>query len=132
MRTDVATISASATIAQCRSEYLLGSRHAVIAVDDLKRYCGIVLLPELFSGELDSIADEIQVIELIKFQDVTLFPAMNVKSAMKVFDDVGAEVLAVTEAGGSRKVIGLLTESYARRRYAEELDQATRGLLGQV
>ncbi len=98
---------------------------------------GIVLLPELFSGDLDSIADEIQVIELIKFQDVTLFPAMNVKSAMKVFDDVGAgggggEVLAVTEAGGSRKVIGLLTESYARRRYAEELDQATRGLLGQV
>lgn len=132
MRTDVATIPATATIAQCRSEYLLGSRHAVIAVDGLNRYCGIVLLPELFSGDLDSIADEIQVIELIKFQDVTLFPAMNVKSAMKVFDDVGAEVLAVTEAGGSRKVIGLLTESYARRRYAEELDQATRGLLGQV
>ncbi|WP_315838725.1 chloride channel protein [Bradyrhizobium prioriisuperbiae] len=132
MRTDVASIPATATIAQCRGEYLLGSRQAVIAVDGLNRYCGIVLLPELFSGDLDSIADEIQVIELIKFQDVTLFPAMNVKSAMKVFDDAGAEVLAVTEAGGSRKVIGFLTESYARRRYAEELDQVTRGLLGQV
>jgi CIC family chloride channel protein len=27
-------------------------------------------------------------------------------------------------------VIGFLTEAFARRRYVEELDQATRGVLG--
>lgn len=130
MRTDVGTIPSTATIADCRHEFVLGSRQAIIVVDDLNRYYGLVLLPELYSGELDAIAEEIQVVELIKYQDITLFPAMNVKSAMKVFDDAEAEVLAVTEPGGSRKVIGFLTESYARRRYVEELDQATRGILG--
>ena len=41
-----------------------------------------------------------------------------------------AEVLAVLESADSRKVIGFLSESFARRRYVEEIDQATRGVLG--
>jgi CIC family chloride channel protein len=49
---------------------------------------------------------------------------------MKIFDDAEAEVLAVLESEDSRKVIGFLTESFARRRYVEEIDQATRGVLG--
>jgi chloride channel protein, CIC family len=89
-----------------------------------------VSLPDLYSGELDSIADEIQVVELAKYIDVALLPEMNVKTAMKIFDDSGAEVLAVLESENSRKVVGFLTESFARRRYVEEIDQATRGVLG--
>jgi hypothetical protein len=86
--------------------------------------------PELFSSELDTIADESRVVDLANFIGVVLLPAMNVKSAMKIFDDAEAEVLAVVEAEGSRKVVGILIESHARRRYVEELDQATRGILG--
>lgn len=132
MRTDVATTSPTATIAECRSEFVLGSRQAIILVNDAKDYCGLVTLPELYSGELDSIADDIQVVELARHFDDVLLPAMNVKTAMKIFDTAEAEVLAVVEAGGSRKVIGFLTESFARRRYVEELDQATRGILGPI
>ena len=61
---------------------------------------------------------------------VALLPEMNVKTAMKLFDDAEAEVLAVLESADSRKVIGFLSESFARRRYVEEIDQATRGVLG--
>jgi len=130
MRTDVGKVLSTATIAACRSEFLLGSRQAVVVVNNAGDYCGLVLLPELFSGELDSIADEIQVVELARYGDVTLLPEMNVKTAMKIFDDAEAEVLAVLETAESRKVIGFLTEAFARRRYVEEIDQATRGVLG--
>ncbi len=41
-------------------------------------------------------------------------------------------MLAVAENGGSRKIVGFLTESHARRRYVEELDQALRGNLGSI
>jgi CIC family chloride channel protein len=34
------------------------------------------------------------------------------------------------QSADSRKVIGFLTESFARRRYVEEIDKATRGVLG--
>jgi len=93
-------------------------------------YVGLVLLPELFSNELDTIADDIQVVELARYTDIALLPEMNVKTAMKLFDDAEAEVLAVLESAESRKVIGFLSESFARRRYVEEIDQATRGVLG--
>ena len=129
MRTDVGKVPTTTTIAACRREFVLGSRQAVVVVNN-DDYCGLVLLPELFSGELDSIADEIQVVELARYTDVTLLPEMNVKTAMKLFDDAEAEVLAVLESEDSRKVVGLLSESFARRRYVDEIDQATRGVLG--
>ncbi|WP_315741589.1 MULTISPECIES: chloride channel protein [unclassified Bradyrhizobium] len=130
MRTDVAKCPTTTTIAAARREFVLGSRQAIIVVNNSDDYCGLVSLPDLFSGELDSIADDIQVVELAKYIDVALLPEMNVKTAMKIFDDEGAEVLAVLESENSRKVIGFLTESFARRRYVEEIDQATRGVLG--
>ena len=54
---------------------------------------------------------------------------MNVKSAMEIFDDAEAEMLAVSDNAESRKVVGYVFESYARRRYVEELNQAMRGNL---
>ena len=129
MRTDVSKVPTTTTIAACRREFVLGSRQAVVVVNN-DDYCGLVLLPELFSNELDSIADEIQVVELARYTDITLLPEMNVKTAMKLFDDAEAEVLAVLESEDSRKVVGLLSESFARRRYVDEIDQATRGVLG--
>jgi CIC family chloride channel protein len=130
MRTDVGKVPTTTTIAACRREFVLGSRPAVVVVNNSNDYCGVVLLPELYSGELDSIADDIQVVELAKYTDVALLPEMNVKTAMKIFDDAEAEILAVLESEESRKVIGFLTESFARRRYVDEIDQATRGVLG--
>src|ERR1700744_5245596 len=58
MRTDVGKVHAMATIAECRREFALGSRPAVIVVDGEDHYCGLVMLPELFSPDLDAIAEE--------------------------------------------------------------------------
>jgi CIC family chloride channel protein len=130
MRTDVGKVPSTTTIAACRREFLLGSRQAIVVVNNNDDYSGLVLLPELYLGDLDAIADDIQVVELARYTDVALLPEMNVKTAMKLFDDAEAEVLAVLESADSRKVIGFLSESFARRRYVEEIDQATRGVLG--
>jgi chloride channel protein, CIC family len=130
MRTDVGKVPSTTTIAACRREFVLGSRQAIVVVNNSDDYCGLVLLPELYLGELDAIADDIQVVELARYTDVALLPEMNVKTAMKLFDDAEAEVLAVLESADSRKVIGFLSESFARRRYVDEIDQATRGVLG--
>lgn len=130
MRTDVGKVPSTTTIAATRREFALGSRQAVVVVNNAGEYVGLVMLPDLFSGDLDSIADEIQVIELATFTNVVLLPEMNVKTAMSVFDEAEAEFLAVVESADSRKVIGFLTESFARRRYVEEMDKATRGVLG--
>jgi CIC family chloride channel protein len=48
---------------------------------------------------------------------------------MTTFDTEGADELAVVGSDGA--VLGILSESYARRRYAEELDKAQRELFGE-
>jgi CIC family chloride channel protein len=130
MRSDVGKVPSTTTIAATRGEFLLGSRPGIVVVNNADEYVGLVLLPDLYSNDLDSIADEIQVIELARLTDVVLLPDMNVRTAMATFDEAEAEMLAVVESADSRKVIGFLTESFARRRYVEEIDRATRGVLG--
>ena len=61
-------------------------------------------------------------IGILHHRDVVLHPAMNIQEAIAVFDAAEAESLAVVEAGGERRPIGILTEAHAMRRYAEESD----------
>ena len=56
---------------------------------------------------------------------------MNIKDAMAVFDRTEAEALAVVDDPDSRNLIGVLKETFAIRRYAEELDQSRRELVGE-
>jgi CIC family chloride channel protein len=130
MRSDVGKVPSTTTIAAVRREFALGSRPGIVIVNNADEYVGLVLLPDLFSSDLDTIADDIQVIELARLIDIVLIPEMNVKSAMAVFDEAEAEMLAVVDSTDSRKVVGFLTENFARRRYVEEIDKATRGVLG--
>jgi len=54
-----------------------------------------------------------------------------VKEAVAAFDKAEAEALAVIQSRESPRVIGLLTEAYALRRYSEELEMRRRELLGE-
>jgi CIC family chloride channel protein len=129
MRSDAQVAAAGSTVADCRKRFSLGSRRAIFVVDDFEHYCGVVLLLELFSSDLDTQAEQMKIVELVKLQDAFLYRHMNIKDAMKCFEQAEAEILAVLESSVGPKVVGMLTESYAMRRYTEELDQATRGFM---
>ena len=57
-----------------------------------------------------------------------LTPEMNIKQIMGVFDRTGSDELAVLDDG--QQLLGVLSEAYATRRYAEELETARRDLTG--
>ena len=57
---------------------------------------------------------------------------MNVKEAMTAFERAEADALAVVDSTDQRRVLGLLTEQHALRRYSEELDQRRRELAGEI
>ena len=103
----------------------------MIVTDGAGRYAGIALVPELHAAELNGDTDQRTIGEFLHYRQSALEPQMNIKDAMRAFDDAESEALAVVEEGDTRKVIGLLTEAHALRRYAEELDQARRDLIGE-
>ena len=131
MRRDPATLSADATVAEFRHAYPLGSRHMVILSHADGTYAGLVPTAEAHAPELDADAATRLVRTLARWRTAVLTPAMGVKEAMALFDRAEAESLCVVADAGSRQVVGVLTESYASRRYAEELDKANRSLTGE-
>lgn len=126
MRPDVRTVPAHTTVGRFRLVFPLGSTAYVIAVDEDKRYSGMIMVAEAHAPEVD---ESLPVREILHFRDTALLPTMSVKEAVTKFEEAEAEALAVITSFETREVVGLLTEAYALRRYSEELEQRRRELL---
>jgi CIC family chloride channel protein len=127
MRTDVATMPASATLTEFRRRFPLGAATRAILIDDALRYAGIV---PVASAYVEGLAGDAPVNGLAVSQDVTLRPDMNITDVMRIFDSTETEELAVVDENA--QVLGLLAEVYVARRYAKELDQVQQGAFGEV
>ena len=124
MRSDPPTVPADAELAEFRRRYPLGATRRVVALDDAGRYAGIVQVSKVYADE----DGEGIVRELLINQDEWLTPDMTIKEIMGVFDRTESDELAVLDV--KREVLGVVSEAYATRRYAEELEKARRDLVG--
>jgi CIC family chloride channel protein len=124
MRTDPPTIAASADLAEFRRRFPLGSTRRAVALDDQGRYAGIVPTSAVYADE-DGGG---HVGENVILAGDWLTPQMTIKEIMGVFDRTGSDELAVLD--DDRGVLGLVSEAYATRRYAEELEKNRRDLVG--
>jgi chloride channel protein, CIC family len=129
MRSDLTTVSASMPLEEFRSKFPLGSKTQVVAVDADGRYAGMALVAEAHAPDLEAMNG---LMDILHFQNVVLHPVMNIQEAIAVFDAAEAESLAVVEAGGQHRPIGVLSEAHAVRRYAEESEQRRREAVGEV
>ena len=128
MRRDPPTLPAASSIKELRRRYALGAAKQVVLLDEQERYAGMVSLAEAHAPSVDENAFAAS---LAHFAEVMLLPAMNVKEAMRLFDRVEADTFAVVDSPETRLVVGLLNETFAIRRYAEELDKSRSELIGE-
>jgi CIC family chloride channel protein len=126
MRTDAPTIPADAHLAEFRRRFPLGSTRRVVALDTEGKYAGIVMTSRVYA-DADPDGDD-TVGELMRNQQDWLKPDMSIKEIMGVFDRSESDELAVLDDAG--EVLGVLSEAYATRRYAEELEKNRRDLVG--
>lgn len=124
MRGDAKSIAAAASVEEFRNRYPLGSARWVVALDEAGRYAGIIRVAAVYadpeaSGPIGAKATT---------RNAWLLPSMNIKEVMRIFDETESDELAVV--GDDGMVLGVLTEAYATRRYAEELEKARRDLAG--
>lgn len=127
MRTDVTTVNVAMTIGEFAAMFPLGSKTQVVAIDDDRSYAGLVVVAEAHGPEADPAA---ALDTILHHRDAMLLPSMNVRQAVSAFDVAEAETLAVVDAGDRNRVIGLLTEAHALRRYAEESERRRREMMG--
>jgi chloride channel protein, CIC family len=128
MRQDVQTVHASTNVASFRETFPLGSAAYVVAVDEADRYVGLVHVADLYAGEVEL---DNAIKEYLRYADEMLLPGMAVKEAVLAFDRAEAEALAVVDSYLDRRVIGVLTEAYALRRYSAALERRRQEMFGE-
>lgn len=133
MRSDVRTVAETMLVSAFCEKYPLGSTERVIAVDGEGRYAGIIVVAEAHNALAERTGEQpVTVSGLLHNRDVMLLPAMTAQTAAKKFGEAGSEELVVVDSLERRRVVGLLTEAYVLRRYAEELDKGWRDLTGET
>jgi CIC family chloride channel protein len=127
MRREVRTVHEDMEVVDFKRDFPLGAAQIVVVLDGQERYAGIV-----HPAEVHADSDDHHHVELIRHHtDTVLLPKMTIKEAVAMFENAESDALAVVDATDTRKVIGLLTEAHALRRYSEELDRRRRELSGE-
>lgn len=124
MRTGAATVSAAVTVEAFRALFPLGSTRRVVALDPEGRYAGIIPVAAVYVDQEAQGAVAPFVVNAAN----RLGPEMNVKAIMTEFDRTESDELAVVDHEG--RLMGIVSEAYATRRYAEESERARRDLVG--
>ena len=126
MRRDTKATPAAITVAEFRHRFPLGSTSRVVLVDGAGRYAGIVQPASAFADTADPQAE---IGSLAGTRTATLPPAADITAIMAMFDQAESDELAVVDA--DRRVLGILSEVFVRRRYTQELERAQRELFGE-
>jgi CIC family chloride channel protein len=127
MRQDTGTFPADGTVAEFRQRFPLGSTTRVILVDSTGRYAGLVLTASAFAEDVDP---ERRIGEVAINRDATLSPDQDVAAVLRAFEVAETDDLAVVDEEG--RVLGLVGEAYATRRYATELEKQHMDLYGEA
>ena len=126
MRAAPPSASVALTVAEFRSQFPLGSTSRVLLIDEAGHYAGMVPTAVAFASTL---ADESSVSDLGILKTAFLGPEDGIGEIMRRFEESEADDLAVVASSGA--VLGILTEKYVQRRYADEADKALRELYGE-
>jgi CIC family chloride channel protein len=125
MRRDPAVIAADLPIKELRQRFPAGSTRHVFVVDDRGAFCGIIDPGE--AGLSNGAEAAGTVGELLTQPAPFLLPGDNLRSALDRFSQAAKETLPVINNIKDRRIIGYMSEAYALRRYAHELERHRSG-----
>ena len=120
MRRDPAVIAAELPVEGLRKRFPAGTTRQVFVVDRHGALSGIID-PGDASVVNDAEANK-TVGELVSQPAPFLLPSDNLRAALDRFSQAAQETLPVVDNAKDRRIIGYMSEAYALRRYAHELE----------
>ncbi|MDF2998207.1 MAG: chloride channel protein [Xanthobacteraceae bacterium] len=126
MRLEVPQVEADLTVAEARRKYPPGSTNYLVAVEADGSYAGMVPPALLYQEEPPE-----TVRALLRDTERMLLPGTPIRDALGMFDEAESETIAVVADRESRRLVGILSEAHAIRRYGEEVSRRNRELTGE-
>ena len=124
MSKDLRTVPADVSIGVAREMFAAGTTRQIMELDGQGRYAGLIFLEALHGAGADQLQRPVD--ELASQRDHVLLPGMNIRETLDAFEKAETDVLAVIDGPDSRRLVGLVSESHALRRYGEELERRNR------
>jgi CIC family chloride channel protein len=131
MNADPVVVPASASLVRLRELVPFGRAPRVFAVDADGGFVGSIDVAHIHDPDLDEAAAGLVAYDLASDRNGFLLPSQNIRVALNRFTELEVEMLPVLASSDSPKVVGYLTEAFALRRYAEELERHRSAELGQ-
>jgi CIC family chloride channel protein len=131
LRADVTLIGQGTPLLQIRELVPLGSRSTVFAVDDGGRYVGALDVGAIHDPELTDAASALVAGDLTAGRSHFLLPEMDVRTALARFEESESETLPVLAASDDARVIGYVSEAYALKRFAHEMERQHSAQMGE-
>jgi chloride channel protein, CIC family len=121
MRRDPAVIASELPVEELRRRFPPGSTRQVFVVDERGRLGGIIDLAEANGPGSEEAVENVG--HLVTKPASFLLPGDNLRAALDRFSQSAQETLPVVNNNDDRRIIGYLSEAYALRRYAHELER---------
>lgn len=126
MRKDWVSLPEALSVDAFRASVPLGSTSKVVVVDSDGHYRGILQTALGYSPDLDQATT---IGSLAQLGEVTLEPHTDIVEMLRRFEDNAADELAVLDA--ELRVLGVVSENHARRRYFEEMERSQKAVYGE-
>lgn len=122
MRSDPKIVSEDVPLKKLRELYPPGSAKKLYVVDRAGHYVGLIDVLEAHNPAIDDALPGLVASDLAQYAGLYLLPGENLRAALTRFEETQTETLPVLASRSERKPIGYLTEAYALKRYAQELE----------
>ncbi len=126
MQRGASTLDVATRVEDARKRFPLGSSTRVALLDGAGRYAGIVPVAALYA---DGVKPDGTVGDFADRRSVVIAADADVLAVMHRFDETQTDEMAVVDAQGH--LLGILSEAFVRKRYAEELDKRQREMMGE-
>ena len=126
MRTDAHIAPLKISVAEARAMFPPGAEKQFFLADENGRVASMVLTGQLYSMD---VKPETPASAIAQPCRALLTAKMGVREALDAFDANECDVLPVVNTLADGRIIGLLTEAHALRRYGEELERSHRAVL---
>ena len=131
MYQEITTVGCEVPLIKLRETAPLGSSPVLFAVDDAGQYAGMIDLTLVHDPELDDAAIGLVAGDLADGRKYFLLPEIDVRTALGRFEEFETEILPVLAGERDHHVIGFVSEAYALKRFANEMDRHHAAQLGE-
>ncbi len=129
MRGDTFAIRQDLPLLTLREQVPLGSRSRVFVVNDVGAYAGQIDVALVHDTDINDAAAGLVAADLATSSHDFLHPTQDIRAVLARFEDAELEALPVLSE--DRHILGYVSEAFALRRYAQEMEKRRSAELGE-